>query len=341
MSDSFSSRVLDPIRAHSGSRTSPPRREGLTWSFEEGPEFREVQLTIDASELGGSLRNDGPASPVFALCLAAALGETAGAPTRASVRVVGKAPPPPGLGYKTSKELLQFRRASFLLGALSELLGDRFQLAMADADRWTWPKWTWFAIEGYRKNKERSEGSRERLAWQLELDPGLFKTFGEGVEPIRRFQSHMPVVVHSGEVTKESHWTVGGKTGVGLWVASADDRRLHVFELDVGARGSVGCLAEALCNGLMLDYVFNANGHYDPTGVGLAAVRRARRMVMWLTARAYHPLVFDVADGDSAVLRWLNRPLRRRSFQMGVLPWQGEIGAPQLRYEARWGGGFK
>jgi hypothetical protein len=147
--------------------------------------------------------------------------------------------------------------------------------------------------------------------------------------------------VHSGEVTRESNWTVGGKTGVSLWAAAADDRRLHLFELDSGSRGNVGCLAEALCNGLMLDYVFEQNGHHDPKAVGLKAVRRARRMAFWLTARAYHPLVFDRDAGDSPVLAMLNRALRRRSFQFGVLPWQGEVTAPAFAFEELWGGGIR
>ena len=342
MTDRFRSHVLDPIRAHSGQKFKPLQRDGLTWGYEQDDDHRTVQLSIDAAELVGNVRNDGPSAPVFALCLAAALGETDGAPTRTEITVVGRGPALPHYGYKTSKDLLQFRRSAFLLHALSDLLGDRFVVEMHEDDRWEWPEWTWFSIEGYRKNKGAPTGGRSRLAWELELNPDVFKAFCSAVEPICRFQSLMPTVVHSGEVTKESHWTVGGKTGVPLWTASTDGRRLHLFELDTSSSGgNVGCLAEALCNGFVLDYVFDRHGHYDPKGVGLKAVRRARRMSFWLTAQAYHPLVFDREDGDSAVLTLLNRALRRHSFQLGVLPWEGEVTTPSFAFEELWGGGLK
>jgi|GEM_PF-3549794 len=341
MTDPFASHVLDPIREHSGHDLKPLRRDGLTWGYQQDEEHRTVQLSIEAAELVGNVRNDGPSAPVLAVCLAAALGETAGAPTRTEITVVGRGPALPDFGYKTSKALLQFRRSAFLLHALSELLGDRFVVEMHDDDRWQWPEWTWFSIEGYRKNKGPADKGRGRLAWEFELNPAMFEAFCSAVEPIRRFQPLMPTVVHSGDITRDSHWTVGGKTGVPLWAASADHRRLHLFELDSGSRGSVGCLAEALCNGLMLDYVFQQQGHYDPKGVGLKAVRRARRMSYWLTAQAYHPLVFDLEDGDSPVLTLLNRALVGRSFQLGVLPWQGQVTAPTFAFEQQWGGGLK
>ena len=34
---------------------------------------------------------------------------------------------------------------------------------MHDDDRWEWPLWTWFAIEGYRKNKGPGDSGRGRL----------------------------------------------------------------------------------------------------------------------------------------------------------------------------------
>ncbi len=341
MTDQFRSHVLDPIRAYNGQKLNAPKRHGLTWGYAEDDDHRIVQLSIEAGLLVGNVRNDGPSAPVFAFCLAAALAKTDGAPTRTEITVVGRAPAPPGFGYKTSKDLLQFRRSAFLLHAMSDLLGERFVVEMHDDDRWEWPEWTWFSIEGHRKNKGPSDRGRGRLAWEFELDPDVFKAFGTAVEPIRRFQPLMPTVVHSGEVTKTSHWTVGGKTGVPLWVAAADERRLHLFELDTGSRGNVGSLAEALCNGLMLDHVFEQNGHYGPDGVGLKAVRRARRMSFWLTAEAYHPLVFDRDGGNSPALSMLNRALRRHSFQLGVLPWQGEVTAPSFVFEELWGGGLR
>ncbi|MCO4770568.1 MAG: hypothetical protein KDA24_11110 [Deltaproteobacteria bacterium] len=341
MNDRFRTRVLDPIQARLGQKLKPPRREGLVWGYDEDDGHRTVRLDIDAGQLVGNVRNDGPSAPVFALCLAAELGETDGDPTRTLITVVGRGPDRPGFGYKTSRELLQFRRSAFLLHALSELLGDRFVVEMHDDDRWEWPKWTFFSVEGYRKNKGPSDKGRGRLAWEFELNPDVYKAFCAEVEPIQRFQPLMPTVVHSGEVTKDSHWTVGGKNGVPLWVAAKDDRRLHLFELDSGSRGSIGTLAEALCNGLMLDYVFEQNGHYDPSGVGLKAVRRARRMSFWLTAQAYHPLVFDREAGPSAVLTSLNRALRTSSFQLGVLPWEGEVTSPSFAFEELWGGGLR
>jgi hypothetical protein len=229
----------------------------------------------------------------------------------------------------------------FLLQTLADLLPDRFRSTIADEARWQWPEWTWFAVERYRKNKGRPNSGTARLAYEMELGPSVFASFGASMEPIGRFQPHFPVVVHTSEVDKGSNWTVGGATGVDLWVTSADDRRLHLFELAVGKKGPVGSLASALCNAAMLDHVFEEDVHFAPKAVGLKAVRKARRMVMWLTAESYHPLVFDEAAGRSTVLASLNRALRPRNFQLGVLPWEGEVTAPRFRFDARWGGGFR
>jgi hypothetical protein len=341
MPATFQSHVLAPIQKHTGHKIKAPRRQGLEWGYDEGPDFREVQLTIDASLLSTKLRADGPASPMFALCLAAALDGTPGAPVRAAVEVVGDVPPEPGLGYKTSKELLLFRRSAFLLHTLVELLPERFILTADDRAHWSWPKWSWFSVEGGRKNKPRPPGGPGRVAFEMEVSPRLYAEFGEGMEPIRRFQGNLPVVVHTTEVSKESHYTVGGRTAIPFWVASQDGRRVHLFDLETGKKPTVGGLAEALCNAAMLEHVFDGNGHFDTNkAVGLAAVRQARRMVMWMFADEYHPLVFDEKAGDSTVLRWLNGALARRSFRFGVLPWTGEASNPQISFDARWGGGF-
>ena len=40
------------------------------------------------------------------------------------------------------------------------------------------------------------------------------------------------------------------------------------------------------------------------------------------------------------VLTWINRALRTRNLQFGVLPWGGDVVAPHFRFDACWGGGF-
>ncbi len=342
MPDRFTTHVLEPIRKATGHKVQATRRNGIHWGYDEGPEHREVQLVIEADHLAGTLRSEGAAAPLLALCLAAALDGTPGTPARASVEVTGSMPPLPGLGYRVSKQLLQFRRASFLLHMLAEILPERFHLTIAEESRWAWPEQTWLGVERYRKNKGRPDGGRDRLAYEMELGLGLHSSFCAEVEPIRRFQPHFPVVVHTGEVSKDSNWTVGGRAGAALWAASADHRRVHLFELEVGKRSTMGSLAEALCNAGLLVEVFDGTGHYDPVqAVGIAAVRKARRMVMWLTAEHYHPLIFDEGSGDSVVLTWINRALRTRNLQFGVLPWGGDVITPHFRFDARWGGGFR
>ncbi len=341
MPNTFKTSVLDPLKKRTGKRIKLPKQEGIAWDYVEDAEHREVQLTVAADVLCGDLRKEGPSSPVFALCLAAALADGDGLPVRAAVEVTGPIPAKSGLGYKTSSELLQFRRSAFLMHTLAQLVPDRFALTIPEGSAWEWPEWSWFSIEGYRKNKDRPDNGRARLAYELEVGPELFSSFGTSMEPIRRFQGLLPVIVHTQEVTKDSHWTVGGKTGVDVWAASADHRRLHLFELDQGSRTQVGSLASAIANVATLEYVFDGNGHFSTEANGLAAVRRARRMVMWLSADSYHPLVFDEATGESTVLSWLNRGLRRRNFLFGVLPWKGDVTAPKFNFAARWGGGRK
>ncbi len=341
MADSFKTEVLDAVSRALGRKVQAPQRDGLAWDYAEGEDFREVQLTVPAEALAGPFRADGPSSPTLALCLAAALDALPGPPARAAVTVVGDMPELPRWEARPSRELLQYRRSAFLLSLLAELLPERFHLSIDPQSAWAWPALTWFSIEGYRKNKGRPPGGKARLAFEIELSPQMHSNFCEAVEPIRRFQSLLPVIVHADEVTRDTPYTQAGKTGVELWVASADDRRLHLFELGVGSKGSVGALAEALCKVGMLAHVSDKNGHFDREAVGLAAVRKARRAAMWLCSDAYHPLVFDEDAGESTVLSWLNRALRRQSFQLGILPWEGEVAAPHFRFQDRWGGGIR
>lgn len=341
MTDPFKTDVLDPLNKHLGQRIKVPAREGIEWSFAEDEEAREIRLTIASSELSGAFRSDGPSAPTLALCLAAALDGLPGAPARAAVNVVGPMPDTPKWGASPSRELLQYRRSAFVLAAYAELLPDRFHLTQDAAAAWAWPDQAWFAIERYRKNKGRPDKGKARLAFEIECRPDLHKAFCDGMEPIKRFQGLMPVQVFDGEVGKDTNWTQGGKVGVDLWVRSLDERRLHLFELGVGARSSIGNLAEAVCKACMLIYVAQKNGHFDREAEGLKAVRNARRAAIWFVADEFSPLVFDAEHGESTVLSWLNRALRGRNFQFGVLPFDGEESAPTFRFEDRWGGGMR
>ncbi len=341
MADPFKTEVLDVVSKATGRRVLAPQRDGIAWGYAEGEDFREVQLIVSAESLAGPFRADGPSSPTLALCLAAALDGLPGPPARAAVTVTGDMPELPRWEARPSRELLQYRRSAFLLGMLSELLPERFHLTIDPEAAWAWPALTWFTIEGYRKNKGRPPGGKARLAFEIEVSSEMHSSFCAALEPIRRFQGLLPVVVHADEVTKDMSYTQAGKTGVELWVASADDRRLHLFEFGVGSKAGVGVLAEALCKLGMLIHVSEKNGHFDREAVGLAAVRRARRVAMWLTSDAYHPLVFNEEAGESAVLSWLNRALRQKSFQLGILPWGGEVADPHFRFQDRWGGGIR
>jgi hypothetical protein len=341
MTDSFKTAVLDRISDHLGTRIKAPQREGIEWSYVEDDDHREIQLALTTEQLSGAFRSEGASSPVLALCLAAALDGIDGAPARVSVTVTGKMPALPKWGAKHSKELLQYRKSAFLLSSLAELLPDRFHITVPDDAAWAWPKVTWFGIEGYRKNKGRPDKGKARLAYEVECRPDLHAAFCEGMEPIRRFQGLLPISVFETEVSKETPWTHGGKNGVDVWVASADDRRLHLFEFGEGARGSVVSLTTALYNLAMLVHVSGKHGHFDREAIGLVAIRRARRVAMWLSSDQYNPLVFDQDSGDSTVLSWLNRALRGQSFQFGVLPWSGDVTAPQFQFDGRWGGGFR
>ena len=171
------------------------------------------------------------------------------------------------------------------------------------------------------RNKKAS--SEHHLEVALSNDPRHWQAFGEHVEPIERLRRQLPVGLFEGSVAAKNAWLPRGSSQVDLWTTSTDGKTLHLFELKAARNVAVGIVPEALCYAWLLRHV--ACGLVDGRtlrggGDALAAVRRASKVVMWLSAPRYHPLVWSEDDASHSPLAWINDGLSAFGIELRVLP---------------------
>lgn len=286
--------------------------QDVNWRIEED-QHGVVQVCVElaAQELGRNMQEDVPSAPVFALCLAYWHEKATGVPARAKVTVTGR---PPG----DRLALLHWRRSQFIITELRTLVPDRFECDLPD--EWSWPDHPWLntgAVErkaGSGKRKENAlemtiEKSKEFLASMQKAWPG----FSE-------FKRQLPVGLFEGEPAKGGNWTPGGNSQVDLWGTTQDGRTLHLFELKVGGNKKVGIFSEAFYYARLLHYVRKglASGvKIAGGGVGIDAARQAKRIVMWLNAVEYHPLIYS---RSASPIEWLKEALEADNMEFRILP---------------------
>lgn len=334
----FEQEVLVPLRSALRSpdlavtSTLPPTPEGAAaWRFSSEGGNRQILLTMPVEVLCKNLQGDPPASPSYALCLAAWLEQVSGLPAKVRVRVVGS-PPPEG-----SNALLHFRRSMFLLSEYEALLGDRFSVSAAPALRWQWPRGPTFHVEGSRKNRKKPKHKEDQLARRIVEDPQFKRQFSAHIRPIQWFQDKLPAGLFQDEVRVGNAWTVGKASAVDLWARSSDGEEVHFFELKVAGNQPLGILPEAFYYARMLSYVRSRlDIDFAPNAIGLSAVRAAKRLTMWLSAPGYHPLVWAPHLEYSAPLAWLNNALGKDGLTMGVLPINHQEDPPSFCFAERW-----
>lgn len=157
-----------------------------------------------------------------------------------------------------------------------------------------------------------SEAALER---QIVNSPALREHFAARVAPIAHFRRQLPLGLFAGEVAIGREILPRGAAQVDLWSTSPDQRDLHLFELKTRKNAHVGILPESLAYARLLHLVRLRRIRGD--GEGLVAAQRAERIVMWLIAPEYHPLV--LFRGDSPVT-WLNQGMAKDGVELRVLP---------------------
>jgi len=340
---SFEERVLGPVREYLGRRIMVP--SGADWSAQVDEDGDlELVVKLDVAALAADFQKDLATAPSFLVCLAYWRERATGVETRCCVQVHGV---PPTAGAK----LLHWRRSLFLLHELETIIPDRF--VVEAPDRWRWPARPVLNAPGSVRSSDASTDNHpeHRLEAYLCREPDALDSFCVEVTPIRRFRRQLPVGLFEGKVSKASAWTPGGASQVDLWAQSPDGRTLHLFELKAHnrrgvANAKVGIVPEAMYYARLLHHVRVGLGdgrRIEGGGEGVEAARKAEKIVMWLVAPAFHPLVYPDVETP---LAWLNAGMAGDGVEIRVLPieldedgllaaWRPENGWPSEADEPR------
>jgi hypothetical protein len=296
--------VLRQVRAATRRRVIVPA--GRPWQVvDQGSDGIVLDVELPTATFGANLQNDLPATPFFALCIAWWFERATGQRADVRIRLIGGAPT--NLGAQ-----LHVRRAQFLLDETARLLGSRFTVSPAPG--WRWPARPILNAPrvGRSDRHNRDPLSEHALAVHISSTQPLIRAFPA---PVAFLHRQFPVGLFDGVVSKATAWTPGGASQLDLWGPSPDGRVLHPIELKTVRNSKVGILPEALYYLRLLQYVRRGQvggGHPD-----LDYIRRADRIVMWLVAPEWHPLVY--LRGQSPIA-WLNEAMVGDGVEMRVLP---------------------
>ncbi len=288
--------------------------KGAQWEAIADGNSLVLTLSMPTIALGDNFQNDSPSAPFFLFCLAYWHEQLTGTETRCRVRLEGTPP-------RKGTELLHWRRALILFHDLQAMLGNRFQIDLPAGD--TWPPRPILNRALKERGAEHSKASRSEHALEVQLTKSaqLRSDFNARVAPLAAFSRQLPVGLFDGvdgvKPRAAAAWTPGRQSQVDLWGISADGTVLHGFELKTAGNRKVGILPEALYYARLLHHV--RLGKINGSGPAIDAVRRARRIVMWLIAPAFHPLVLHERRSP---LAWLNEGMARDHVELRILPFE-------------------
>lgn len=315
--------LLRVVRRATGRAIAVPR--GPTWSaVDRGAEGVALVVELDAAALGINLQKNLPSTPFFALCIAWWYENATGRPTTVEIRLAGERP---GAGPTLS----HWRRAQFLLGEVARALGPRFTVTPDPG--WEWPSQPVLNAPLIARSDTHAHPplSEHALEVQIAGSAALLASFPV---PLAGLWRQLPVGLFDGRVADETAWTPGGSSQVDLWGMSVDGRVAHLIELKTHDNAHVGILPEALYYARLLHHL--RTGRIAGGAPALAAVRAAERIVMWLAAPAYHPLIFL---GGRSPLGWLNVGMAADGVELRILPIElDEVGCRRWRAEDGWAG---
>lgn len=275
----------------------------VVWSLRGG----RVVATIDAALLTKNFQAASACGATYAWCLAWWLGVPG-----CDVEIVCSpdAPPAPD---PTQNTRLHWNRSVFVLAEYDRLLGDRFRLTLPRSP-WKWPADP--VINAPLSARSATAGNRQpehELEVRLTQDPEFRAAFGRAVEPLGPVQRQLPIGLFDRSVSGRTHHTPGGKSQVDLWALSEDGQTLHLFELKAPGNEPLGIVPEALYYGRILEEV--ARGRIrESVAAGFGNVDK---VVMWLLAPEYHPLL---GASENSPLAWLRAGLQGSRLDVRFAP---------------------
>jgi hypothetical protein len=154
--------------------------------------------------------------------------------------------------------------------------------------------------------------SEHTLEVQLTHSPALRKSFPC---PISQFRRQLPVGLFKDNVSTATSLTPAKASQVDMWGMSIDGKTAHLVELKASGNTSVGILPEALYYARLLHKV--RVGEFLGGGKELDALRSADRIIMWLIAPHYHPLIYSFG---TTPLIWFNDAMLADAVELRILP---------------------
>jgi hypothetical protein len=246
------------------------------------------------------------------------------------------------------------RRSAYLLHEYEKAFGEEFKVELDPGLAWKWPETPVFNVEKEDRDVAPTSGPRSEARFEYRLchNENALAAFNEALpdeEHITRFNRQMPVGLFEGKVRsdEEHRWTPGGKSAIDAWALSKSKRVMHLFELKVDGNVKVGIIPEALYYASLLSHVReNRAMTFDVRkSQGLLAVREHKpRIVMWLVAPKFHPLVVGPGRSDERVspLDALNRSFSDKSgVEFRILPYELDATGGELtrwKWEDAWMG---
>lgn len=305
----FNDDVLKVLRTNMKHRISiPGSPKNPSWvAIDKGAEGVTLDVTADQSLLCKNFQKDAAATPFFALCIAWWFEKFTGRKTEVVFHVPDETPQVRG-------QLLHWRRTHFLLSELTSLIPLRF--VVKSRHRWEWPPDPRLNIpRGERATSFRPEDLRERAIGsriaRYEGGPGLFPV------KLSSIQEQLPLGLFNEKVSRATAWTAGGASQIDLWGASLDGKTFHLFELKRKGNQPVGIIPEALFYLRMLHYLRVGKIKATENNVAHNAIMSADKLVMWLAAPGYHPLVYH--NGETP-LAWLKEGMDSQQTELRILP---------------------
>ncbi len=334
ISDAFK-RVRQEVRTHLGRPIDVPGSSlpGVEWdaAWDHSGRILDLSVTLPLAAFHQNLQTDLPAAPSFLLCLAywiERLPARRGCFVRCTCRIDSSGwSGPSSPATRTDRHIW---RSLFLVKELERIFPDRLVCNYAGSvPPWRWPTHPRFNSPGTRPGPQGNQPLPIRVREaDMELymagNPTVIAAFPvQGPDAPTLMHRQLPVGLFEQPVSRRTGVAPGNKSQVDLWSLSRDETVLHLFELKIKGNQKVGIIPEALYYARLIGYARVGlpcpwGPHVLPDGrkgKAPADFSRVQRIVMWLTAPDFHPLVWS-AEGTP--LEWFNRALQSSAIEFRV-----------------------
>ncbi len=331
--------ALDAVREATGHGIRVPSH-GLNWSASQiSGKVSSLKVEVDASLLSKNMQTNSASWVSFLLCLSYFLERAQGTPVQCIAEIQGKLEAEPR-GHDW--------RSIFVLSELQRLLPKRLTITPAMPDIWKGipdpfinspskgrhhckPKKPWQDL--FMRYKRLTE---KILESQITQSPALLIQSLNNFEPPTDICAQYPVGLFDGKVSNKKvngdfkhRITPGGTSEIDLWGYSTEKKTLHLFELKKPGNQLVGILTESFYYTMLLKALKDRGTQCDkPDWPGYKALMDSERIITWLTAENFHPLI---SNRGASPLSWLNDSLKQEGVEFRLLRYELDTPENQIK----------